>query len=187
MVAPLNAHPGSSTASVDLQTVASETEDEVLINLSTHSESQAYGPEEPALTSSDHDGSDEESVSEEINLKSCLEVCYEKREGVHGVLACDEKNEQKWTPVYGRRRKRVRLSKAQLQRFPAHCHPPPPNDTDSSSSSSEVSLDIPEDAKVKYSVVDGAPGLSIATNRIRTWTPISSRTRARSKNTNNNN
>ena len=57
--------------------------------------------------------------------------------------------------------------------------------TDSSSSSSEVSLNIPEDAKVKYSVVDGAPGLSIAANRIRTWAPIASRTQARSKNSNN--
>ena len=52
---PLNAHPLSSTASVDLQIASEllEAEDEVLINLSTHSESQAYGPEEPALTSSD--------------------------------------------------------------------------------------------------------------------------------------
>jgi len=30
-----------------------------------------------------------------------LEVHYEKREGVHGVLVCDNKNKNKWTPVCG--------------------------------------------------------------------------------------
>jgi len=77
-------------------------------------------------------------------------------------------------------------TEAQMQRVPAHCRPTPPSDTDTSSSGSEVPLNIPEDAKVKFSVVDGAPGLSVATNRIRTWTPIASRTQARSRNFNNN-
>jgi len=105
-----------------------------------------------------------------------LEVHYEKQEGVHGILVCDNKNKHKWTPVCRRRRKRIRLTEAQLQRVPAHCCPPPPSDTDTSSSGSKVPLNIPEDAKVKFSVVDGAQGLSIATNRIRTWTPIAFRT-----------
>lgn len=185
---PINAHHGSKPACVESQTVNEllAAEDEVLsANLSTHSESQASGPEDPAPTSSDSDEENEESASEEISLKSCLEVHYEKREGVHGVLVCDNKNKHKWTPVCRRRRKRVRLTEAQLQRVPAHCRPPPPSDIDTSSSGSEVPLNIPEDAKVKFSVVDGAPGLSIATNRIHTWTPIASRTRARSRNSNN--
>ena len=40
-----------------------------------------------------------ESECEEVNLKSCLDVHYEKRDGVHGVLVHDKKGEQKWTPV----------------------------------------------------------------------------------------
>jgi len=35
---------------------------------------------------------------------------------------------------------------------------------------------------MKYSVIDGTPGLSITTNRTCTWTPIASRTQARTKN-----
>ena len=75
---PINAHHGSKPACADSQTVSEllAAEDEVLSsNLSTHSESQASGPEDPAPTSSD---SDKESASEEVNLKSCLEVHYEE-------------------------------------------------------------------------------------------------------------
>jgi len=92
-VSKQNAHHGSKPACVDSQTVSEllAAEDEVLsATLSTYSESQASGPEDPAPTSSD---SDEENVSEEINLMSCLEVHYEKQEGVHGVLVCDSKIE----------------------------------------------------------------------------------------------
>ena len=92
------------------------------------------------------------------------------------------RGEQKWTPVYGRRRKRVRLNEVKLQRFPAHCRQSQPSDTETSSSDSNVPLTIPKDAEVKYSVIDRTPGLSTATNRTHTWTPIASRTRARTKN-----
>ena len=96
---------------------------------------------------------------------------YEKREDAHGVLF-NVDNKLRWTPVCGRRKKRVRLSEAQLRRFPPHCrHPPPPSDS--------------EGARVKYSVVDGTPGLSVATSKTRTWTPIASRTRAKSRNSRN--
>ena len=44
---------------------------------------------------------DSESECEEVNLKSCLDVHYEKRDGVHRVLVHDKKGEQKWTPVCG--------------------------------------------------------------------------------------
>ena len=64
-----------------------------------------------------------------------------------------------------------RLNEVQLQGFPAHCHPSQPSDTETSSSDSDVPLTIPKDAEVKYSVIDGTPGLSIATNRTHTWAP----------------
>ena len=60
-------------------------------------------------------------------------------------------------------KKRVRLNEVQLQRFPAHCRPSQPSDTETSSSDWNVPLTIPMDAEVKYSVIDGTPGLSIAT------------------------
>ena len=59
-----------------------------------------------------------------IDLKSCSDVCYVKWDGTHGVPVCDEKDKKKWTPVYGRRMKRMHLNKAQLQAgfllIPAH-------------------------------------------------------------------
>ena len=183
---PSKAHLGRkpATSQADTVLVAAEDSDPELTNPSCHNamESLASGPEEtakqtcpsPAITDSDSEG-------EGINLKSCLEVHYEKRDGVHGVLVHDEKDQEEWTPVRGRRKK-VRRSEVQLRRFPAHCRPTPLSDTDTSSSDSDVPLSIPNDAKVKYSVIDGTPGLSIATNRIRTWTPIALRTRARTKN-----
>ena len=61
----------------------------------------------------------------------------------------------------------------------AHCRPSPPFATKTSSNNSDVPLTISKDAKVKYSVIDGTPGLSIATNRTHTWTQVASRTRAR--------
>ena len=115
-----------------------------------------------------------------IDLKACTDVKYEKREGVHGVIVRHCNNEQTWTPVYGRRRKRIPLNEAQLRKVPPHCRHPPPSDEDSSSES-DIPLTIPEDANVNYTVVDGTPGLSIATRRTRNWTPIASRTRARAK------
>ena len=86
-------------------------------------------------------------------------------------------NDQTWTPVCGKRRKRIPLSEAQLRRIPPHCRRPPPSDDDSSSES-DIPLTIPENATVNYKVVDGTPGFSITTRKTRHWTPIASRTRA---------
>ena len=83
-----------------------------------------------------------------------------------------KKGEQKWTPVCGQRRKRVKLNEVQLQRFPAHCRPSQSSDTETSSSDSDVPVTIPKDAEVKYSAIDGTRGLSIYTNRTYTWTQI---------------
>ena len=145
-------------------------------------DSQTFDSEGEANQTCPSPTTDSVSEGEKVDLKSCLDVHYENREGVHGVLVHDERGEQKWTPVYGRRRKRVRLNEVQLQRFPAHCRPSQLSDPETSSSDSDVPLTIPKDAEVKYSVIDGTPGLSIATNRTHTWTPIASRTRARTKN-----
>ena len=176
---PLKAHLGIKTASsqADSELIAVELEDsdpEETNLTSSHSameDSRAFDSEGAAKQTCPSPTTDSESEYEEVNLKSCLDVHYEKRDGVHGVLVHDKKGEQKWTPVCGRRRKRVRLNKVQLQRFPTHCRPSPPSATETSSSDLDVPLTIPKDAKVKYSVIDGTPGLSIATNRTRNWTP----------------
>ena len=105
----------------------------------------------------------------------------EKRGGVHGVIVQQHDSNQTWTPVYSKRRKRIPLSKAQLRKIPPHCRHPPLSDDDSSSES-DTPLTIPENATVNYKVVDGAPGLSIATRKTRHWTPIASRNRAGTRN-----
>ena len=55
---------------------------------------------------------------------------------------------------------------------------------DDSSSESDIPLTIPENATVNYTykVVDGTPGLSIATRKTHHWTQIASITRARTRN-----
>ena len=124
------------------------------------------------------------TVLQNTAIDQCIvqtDVKYEKREGVHGVVVRHCNNEQTWTPVYGRRRKRIPLNEAQLRKIPPHCCRPPPSDEDSSSES-DIPLTIPEDANVNYTVVDGTPGLSVTTRRIHNWTPIASRTRARTRN-----
>ena len=118
-----------------------------------------------------------------VDLKACTDVKYEKRGGVHGVVVQQHDNNQTWTPVCGKRRKRIPLSEAQLRRIPPPCRHPPPSDDDSSSESDiPLTCTIPENATVNYKVVDGTPGLSIATRKTRHWTPIASRTRARTRN-----
>ena len=121
--------------------------------------------------------------SEQIDLKVCSDVHYEKREGVHGVMV-RQHDKQMWTPVYGRRRKRVPLSKFQMKKIPPHCRRLPPSSD--SCSESDIPLTIPKHANVKFSVVDGIPGLIIATRKTRTWTPVASRTRARTRTSANN-
>ena len=106
----------------------------------------------------------------------------EKRGGVHGVIVQQHDNNQTWTPVYSKIRKRIPLSKAQLRKIPPHCcHPPPSDDDSSSESDTPLTCTIPENATVNYKVADGTPGLSITTRKTRHWTPIASRTRARTR------
>ena len=48
----------------------------------------------------------------------CLDANYEKQDGVHGVLVHDKKDEQKWTSVCGRRRKKASLIQALQKKKP---------------------------------------------------------------------
>ena len=90
-----------------------------------------------------------------IYLKACTDVKYEKHGGVHGVIVQQHDNNQTWTPVYGKRRKRIPLSKAPLRKIPPHCRHPPPSDDDSSSES-DTPLTIRENATVKYKMISAA-------------------------------
>ena len=123
-----------------------------------------------------------------VDLTACNDVNYEVREGVHGVTYHDETGDQpNWTPVVAKRKKKqVPVSSFVRQRF-APDHPIHQRDATSDSDSdsgSDVDLNniIPSNpANVQYNEVDGTPGLSIWTNKTRSWTPIAARTRARLK------
>ena len=79
--------------------IAVEDSDPEETNLtSSHSameDSRAFDSEGAAKQTCPSPTIDSESECEEVNLKSCLDVNYEKRDGVHGVLVCDKKGEQK--------------------------------------------------------------------------------------------
>ena len=99
----------------------------------------------------------------EVDLTSCLDVSYERRNGEHGVKFADgDQGEEGWTRVVGRRR-RTRKS------------------SDSRSSDSEEELLISENASVLFSCIGGEPGLSVKTTKTRSWTPIAARTRLKFK------
>ena len=96
---PLKAHLEIKTASTqaDSELIAVEDSDPEETNLtSSHSameDSQAFDSEEAAKQTCPSPNIDTESECEEVNLKSCLDVHYEKRDGVHGVLVHDKKGE----------------------------------------------------------------------------------------------
>ena len=79
--------------------IAVEDSDPEETNLtSSHSameDSRAFDSEGAAKQTCPSPTIGSESECEEVNLKSCLDVNYEKRDGVHGVLVCDKKGEQK--------------------------------------------------------------------------------------------
>ena len=94
-----------------------------------------------------------------MDLTSCVNVSYERRNGEHGVNFADgNQGEEGWTRVVGRRR-RARKS------------------SDSRSSDSEEELLISENASVLFSCIGGEPVLSVRTTKTRSWTPIAARTR----------
>ena len=65
---------------------------------------------------------DTDSESEpEVDLLSCAEVVYEKRDGTQEVSYRDASSKYQWTPVVGRRRKKTPLPDYVLRRLPPHC------------------------------------------------------------------
>ena len=126
---------------------------------------------------------DTDSESEpEVDLLSCAEVVYEKRDGTHGVSYRDSSSKYQWTPVVGRRRKKTPLPDYVLRRLPPHRRQELQRvSSDSESSGSDQPLVIPEKASVKFTVCEGKPGLHVKTRNTSNWTPIASRTRAKLK------
>ena len=102
---PLKAHPEIRTASsqADSELIAVEDGDPDKTSLtSSHSaveDSRTFHSEGEANQTIPSPTTDSESEGEKVDLKSCLDVHYENRDGVHGVLVHDERGEQKWTPV----------------------------------------------------------------------------------------
>ena len=182
---PSNAHLGKKTRAPSNPVAMSAKEPDVShspkLNESSTGDENSHSSVESDPPNSQSTAFDSDSAEQHIDLTACTDVKYEKRGGVHGVVVQQHDNDQTWTPVCGKRRKRIPLSEAQLRRIPPHCRRPPPSDDDSSSES-DIPLTIPENATVNYKVVDGTPGLSIATRKTRHWTPIASRTRARTRN-----
>jgi hypothetical protein len=124
----------------------------------------------------------------DIDLKSCSNVKYDKRGAVHGVTYTIDNEEEAWTPVVGRRSKRpkrsVPLHLLRLRAPPQVKSNLPSSDEstcDSDSDCSDADLGIPDQASVKFSIIDGKPGLQVNTKCTRSWTPIAARTRARLK------
>ena len=105
------------------------------------------------------------AVKEPVDLTTCENVVYEKRDEVPGVKYTLNGSET-WTPVVKRKRRRSSTSS-----------------TGADSSSSE--LDVSCSRKVQYQECNGAPGLSIHRRNVK-WTPVvpspvASRTRSRTK------
>ena len=120
-----------------------------------------------------------------VDLKTCSDVQYEVRDGVHGVsyhFSSDEGTG--WTPVVGRRQKRKAVPDFVRRRFPPG-HPIHRSNSDSDSGSEDLDLDtvIPTRASVdvQFKVIDNTPGLAVKTQNTQSWTPIATRTRARLK------
>ena len=120
-----------------------------------------------------------------VDLKTCSDVQYEVRDGVHGVsyhFSSDEGTG--WTPVVGRRQKRKAVPDFVRRRFPPG-HPIHRSNSDNDSGSEDLDLDtvIPTRASVdvQFKVIDNTPGLAVKTQNTQSWTPIATRTRARLK------
>ena len=104
------------------------------------------------------------AVKEPVDLTTCENVVYEKRDEVPGVKYTLNGSET-WTPVVKRKRRR--------------------SSTSSTGDSSSSELDVSCSRKVQYQERNGAPGLSIHRRNVK-WTPVvpspvASRTRSRTK------
>ena len=121
------------------------------------------------------------------NHKNSSDVQYSKKDGVHGVSYTSHLGEQGWTPVIGRRKKRIILDYIKRRFPPGHPIHKQESESDVESESDEHDLDkvIPAggNVNVEYTLVDNTPGLSIKTRCTRSWTLVAARTRARLKKT----
>ena len=121
--------------------------------------------------------------SPEVDLTECTNIQYAMKDGVHGVSYTGNLEEQGWTPVVGRRRRRS-VPDFVKRRFPRD-HPIHHRGSDAESESDEEALDnaIPTGgtATVDYMMIDNTPGLMVKTRCTRAWTPIAARTRGRLK------
>ena len=121
-----------------------------------------------------------------VNLQSCSNIHYDKRDGVHGVTYRTEDGDEGWTPVRRKRVKKAVPLHLVHRRAPPHVRATLQSSSDDSESasdsdSSSTNLTIPDHAAVNYSIVDGKPGLQVNTRNIRNWTPIAACTRAKLK------
>ena len=127
-------------------------------------------------TSTSVTGSDSES---EVDLLSCDNVSYEKRGDTRGVSYHDSISDKHgWTPVVGRRKKKITLPTFVLRQFPPHRRAELQRvSSDSESSGPDEPLQIPESASVEFTIHNNQPGLQVKTRGTMNWTLIASRAR----------
>ena len=110
-----------------------------------------------------------------IDLKSCSYIRHDNRDAVHGI-SYSIGDEEGWTPVIGRKEKRSVPLHLLCRRAPPHVEVYLPSSDESSCESdsdcSDSSLVIPDHATVKFSIVDGKPGLQVNTRCASSWTPL---------------
>ena len=100
-----------------------------------------------------------------MRLGNFSSLAQDKRDAVHGV-SYSIGDKEGWTPVIGRRKKTVPLHLLH-RTAPPHVKVNLPSSDESSCESdsdcSDSSLVIPDHATVKFSIVDGKPGLQVNT------------------------
>ena len=110
--------------------------------------------------------------TEGVDLCSCSSVEYQERDSVPGVTYTDKSGTCGWTEVRGRRSRRRTVGNLPSSR---------PSSASEQSESDSEDFVRPPSSTVKFVAVDGQPGLHVSSPRIRSWTPIATRTRSRIK------
>ena len=132
---PSNAHLGKKTRAPSNPVATSAKEPDVShspkLNEASTGDENTHSSVESDRPNGQSTALDSDSAQQHIDLKACTDVKYEKCVGVHRVVVQQHDNYQTWTPVCGKRRKRILLSEAQLRITP-HCRRPSLSDDDSS-------------------------------------------------------
>ena len=118
-----------------------------------------------------HDGAPRKKT-EGVDLCSCSSVEYQERDSVPGVTYTDKSGTCGWTEVRGRRSRRRTVGNLPSSR---------PSSASEQSESDSEDFVRPPSSTVKFVAVDGQPDLHVSSPRIRSWTPIATRTRSRIK------